>query len=69
MSGVAKNKGTDQPARLRSLISALIIQLLEIIISKLATSDFFLVCLLVGWFEYDLVRKPIRQVFSLRGIW
>ena len=35
----AKNKGTDQPAHLCSLISAFVIHLLESIISKLATSE------------------------------
>ena len=36
----ANNKGTDQPAHLRSLISALVIRFLESTISKLATSNF-----------------------------
>ena len=38
-SGCANNKGADQPALLRSLISAFVIYLLECIISKLATSE------------------------------
>ena len=38
--GVANNKGADQPAHPGSLISALVIRLLESIISKLATSEF-----------------------------
>ena len=33
-----KNKGADQPAHLRRLISAFVIRLLESIISKLASS-------------------------------
>ena len=37
-SGFANNKGADQPAHLRSLISAFVIHLLESIISKLVTS-------------------------------
>ena len=46
LRGFANNKGTDQPAHPRSLISAFIIHLSESIISKLATSEillFFLV--------------------------
>ena len=35
-SGFVNNKGTDQPAHLRSLICAFVIGLLESIISKLA---------------------------------
>ena len=35
---LAKNKGADQPAHPRSLISVLVIRLLKSIISKLATS-------------------------------
>ena len=38
LRGVANNKGPDQPARLRSLISAFVIRLLESIISRFATS-------------------------------
>ena len=37
--GAANNKGTDQPAHPRSLISAFVIRLLESIISRLATSE------------------------------
>ena len=36
----ANNKGADQPAHMRSLISALVIRLLESIIYKLARSEF-----------------------------
>ena len=36
--GVANNKGTDQPAHPHSLISAIVIHLLESIISRLARS-------------------------------
>ena len=38
-SGFATNKGTDQPAHPRSLISAFVIRLLESIISRPATSE------------------------------
>ena len=47
LRGFANNKGGDQPARPRSLISTFVIRLLESIISKLATSKisiFWLVC-------------------------
>ena len=38
-SGLANNKGVDQPAHPPSLISAFVIRLLESIISKPATSE------------------------------
>ena len=38
LRGVANNKGAEQPAHLRSLISPLVIRLLESFISKLASS-------------------------------
>ena len=38
-SGVANNKGADQPALLRSLISAFVIHLLESILYILAASE------------------------------
>ena len=41
--GLGNNKGADQPAHLRSLISAFVILLLESIISKLATSEIFII--------------------------
>ena len=37
--GVANIKGTDQPAHLRSQISAFAVRLLESIIPRLATSE------------------------------
>ena len=37
--GLANNKGADQPAHPRSLISTFVIRFLESIISKLATSQ------------------------------
>ena len=39
LRGFANNKGADQPAHSLSLISAFVIRLLEIIISRLATSE------------------------------
>ena len=38
-SGVANNKGPDQPGHVRSLISAVVIRLMENIKCKLATSE------------------------------
>ena len=49
--GSANNKGADQPAHPRSLISALVIRFLESIISKLATGEisiFYLVSVAVN---------------------
>ena len=40
-SGCGNNKGADQPAHLRRLISTFVIRLLESIISKLATHEIF----------------------------
>ena len=42
LRGVANDKGTDQPAHLRSLINIFDIHLLKSIISKLATSEILL---------------------------
>ena len=39
LRGVANNKGPDQPAHPRSLISTFVIRLLENIISSLDTSE------------------------------
>ena len=39
LRGVANNTGADQPAHLRSLISASVIHILESIISKLKTRE------------------------------
>ena len=41
-SEFVNNKSADQPAHPRSLISAFVIQVLESIISKLATSKFLI---------------------------
>ena len=40
LQGIANNKGADQPANLRSLISAFVFRFLESVISKLATCEF-----------------------------
>ena len=42
-SGFANNKGADQPAHTRRLISAFVIRLLVSIISKLASSEIAIV--------------------------
>ena len=39
LRGFATNKGADQPAHTRSLISAFVVHLLESIISRLAISE------------------------------
>ena len=39
LQGLANNKGTYQPAHLRSLISTFVIRLLEGTISRLVTSE------------------------------
>ena len=39
LGGFANNKGADQPAHGRSLISTFVIRILESIISKLATDN------------------------------
>ena len=44
----ASNKGADQPAHARSLISAFVVRLMERIISKLATSDIYFFFYLVN---------------------
>ena len=40
LRGFANNKGADQPAHLRSLISTFVVHLLESTISRLATREF-----------------------------
>ena len=40
LRGFANNKGADQPAHLRSLISAFVIRFLESNVCKLATGEF-----------------------------
>ena len=67
----ANNKGADQSEHSPSLISAFVIRLLEIIISKLATSDFsvfYLVCICGDWFESRFVLNPKTGFVRLRPI-
>ena len=60
--GFVNNTGADQPAHLRSLISAFVIHILEITISKLATSKIFIflasLCSWGDWFETRFVGNP-----------
>ena len=71
--GFANNKGADQPAHLRSLISAFVIRFLESIICKLATDDisfFQLVSVAETGLKLALSDTPktgLRQVFSRQG--
>ena len=62
----ANNKGADQPAHPRRLISAFVIRVLESIISKLATSenfDFLASLYSRGdWFESRFVGNPEDRV-------
>ena len=55
------NKGADQPAHPRSLISAFVIHFLESMISILATSEiyFFLasLCILAAWSESNFLKN------------
>ena len=63
--GFAKNKGADQHAHPRSLVSDFIIRFLESIISKRITSEipFFLdrLCSCGDWFESPFVGNAQRQ--------
>ena len=66
----ANNKGADQPAHPRSLISAFVIHLSKSIISRLITSEISIFQLVSEAEETGLklaCRKPRRQVFSQRG--
>ena len=56
-SEFANNKGADQPAHPRRLISANVIHLLESFLSKLATSDIS-IFKLGAWFESCFVGNP-----------
>ena len=53
----ANNKGADQPAHQRSLISAFVFRLLESVIFRLATSGFS-ICSCADWFESHFVGTP-----------
>ena len=57
LRGFANNKGADQPAHPRSLISAVVIRLLERIIPKLVTSEISMFWL-VSVAESRYVRNP-----------
>ena len=46
--GFANNKGTDQPAHPRSLISTFVIRLLESIVSRLAASNILIFILVIA---------------------
>ena len=48
----ANNKGTNQPVHPRSLISAFVIQLLQIILSKLALRNFIILASLCSWGDW-----------------
>ena len=68
--GVSNIKGADQPVHPRSLISAFVIRLLKIILSRLATSDIAILASLCSrgdWPGVGLCWKPQRQVLSRRG--
>ena len=61
----ANNKGADQPAHPRNLISSFVIHVLESIISRHAMKEnFYFLASLCSWGK---CRKPRRQVFSRRG--
>ena len=66
----ANNKGADQPAHPRSLISAFIVRCLISTIPILAIakiSRLASLCSWVGWLESYLVTNPWRPFFSWRG--
>ena len=58
----ANNKGADQPAHPRSLISAFVVRCLDSIIPILAISKVSF-CSWAGWFESYLVANPRIHVF------
>ena len=66
----ANNKGADQPAHPRSLISTFVVRCLDSIIPLVSISEISSLCLAsvaaqAGWVYPG--RKPRRQVFSWRG--
>ena len=66
----ANNKGVDQPARPRSLISAFVIRLLKSIISKLATNEiaiFLKASVAEETGLYQDLSETHRHVLSRRG--
>ena len=57
----ANNKGADQPARPRSLISAFVVRCLDSIIPLLAIAEISILASLISWagrFESTLVANP-----------
>ena len=69
LRGFANNKGADQPAHPRSLISAFVIRILDSIISKLATGEisiFYLVCVARETGLSLAFSETRRQVLSRR---
>ena len=58
LMGIANNKGADQPAHPRRLISAFVIRVLEGIISKHATSEILIFCSRGDWFESRFDGNP-----------
>ena len=59
-SGCANNKGADQPAHPRSLISALLVRCLESIVSRLAKSEIS-ICQLVPVVEQTIVSLTFSE--------
>ena len=70
LRGLANNKGADQTAHPRSLISAFVLRSLESIISKLArwyVNFLATLCRWGDWFESHFVGKPEDRFFFHRG--
>ena len=67
----ANNKGADQPAHPRSLISAFVVRSLDNIISRVSRSENFKILAsfsdCAGRFVSGLVGNPRRHVLSCRG--
>ena len=67
----ANNKGADQPALSRSLISTFVVSCLDSMICVLAISQNFKIlasfCSWAGWFESKLVESPRRHIFAWCG--
>ena len=66
----ANNKGADQPAHPRSLISTFVVRCLDGMRGILAIQSFKILasfCSWTGWFECYLVENPRRPVFLWRG--
>ena len=61
------NKGADQPAHPRSVISAFAFRCLDSVMSLVSVTKISSFCSRAGQFESDLVGNPRRYVFSWRG--